>query len=56
MFNLVEQFLLQEIGETTPNRAIPADVKSALTIMCTIRMSEQSSADDFIRLSDALRG
>ncbi len=39
MLNLVEQFLLQEIGEDTTNRSIPADVKSALTIMCTTRIS-----------------
>jgi hypothetical protein len=55
MFNLVEQFLLQEIGEDTPNRSIPADAKSALTIMCTTRMSGEHSSDDFIRLSNALR-
>ena len=55
MFNLVKQFLLQEIGEDTPNRIIPADVKSALAIMCATRMSGEHSSDDFIRLSDALR-
>jgi hypothetical protein len=56
MFNLVEQYLVQEIGEETPERAVPVEVKTTLNIMCATRMSDGESGEDFVRLSTVLGG
>jgi hypothetical protein len=56
MFNLVEQYLVQEIGEETPERAVPVEVRATLNIMCATRMTDGESGEDFIRLSTVLGG
>jgi hypothetical protein len=57
MFGLVvEQYLVQELGEETPDRAVPVDVKTILSIMCATRMSDGEPGEDFIRLSTVLGG
>ncbi len=53
LFKLVEQYLVQEIDEETPERAIPVDVKTTLSIMCATRMSGEPG-EDFIQLSTVL--
>ena len=56
MFNLVEQYLVQQIGEETPMRAVPVEVRTALNIMCSTKMADEDSGEDFIRLSTVLGG
>jgi hypothetical protein len=47
---------VQEIGEVTPERAVPVEVRTTLNIMCATRMSDGESGEDFIRLSTVLGG
>ncbi len=56
MFNLLEQYLVQEICEETPMSAVPADVRATLNIMCATRMTDEDSGEDFMRLSIVLGG
>jgi hypothetical protein len=57
MFGLVvEQYLVQELDEETPDRAVSVDVKTILAIMCATRMSDGEPGEDFIRLSTVLGG
>jgi hypothetical protein len=53
---LSEQYLVLEIGEDTPERAVPVEVRTTLNIMCATRMSDGESVEDFIRLSTVLGG
>jgi hypothetical protein len=56
MFNLVEQYLVQKIGDEIPERPVPVDVRAQLNIMCSTRMTDEDSGEDFIRLSTVLGG
>jgi hypothetical protein len=48
MFNMVEQYLVQKIGEEKPERAVPVDVRASLNIMCSTWMTDEDSGEDFI--------
>ncbi len=47
---------MQKIGDETPERAVPVDVRASLNIMCSTRMTDEDSGEDFIRLSTVLGG
>jgi hypothetical protein len=56
MFNLVEQYLVQKIGDEIPERPVPVDLRAQLNIMCSTRTTDEDSGEDFIRLSTVLGG